>query len=222
MLVSHRYKFIYTKTVKTGGTSVESYFEKYCMKEGEWQFSPSREEYISEHGIIGYRGTNKGNAIFYNHMPAQRIKALVGDKTWNEYFKFCVIRNPYDKLLSAFFFHFDILKNNVAGTKEQLIERFRNWIKSGDGLTTDRNKYAINNRICMDDFMRTESILMDMERICKQIGVPFVPDELPRLKSGFKPADVSLHEYFDLEIDTIVRKHFAFEFEVFGYPYLFQ
>ena len=56
MLVSHRYKFIFTKTVKTAGTSIESYFEKYCMPEGEWKESHNREEYVSETGIIGYRG----------------------------------------------------------------------------------------------------------------------------------------------------------------------
>ena len=39
MLISHRKQFIYTKTAKTAGTSVESYFEKYCMPEGKWQFS---------------------------------------------------------------------------------------------------------------------------------------------------------------------------------------
>jgi len=47
MLVSHRYRFIYTKTIKTGGTSVESYFEPYCMADGEWTESQKRDEYIS-------------------------------------------------------------------------------------------------------------------------------------------------------------------------------
>ena len=37
MLISHRKQFIYTKTYKTAGTSVEVYFEPYCMQEGEWK-----------------------------------------------------------------------------------------------------------------------------------------------------------------------------------------
>lgn len=32
MLVSHRYKFIYTKTVKTASTSVESFFERFVCQ----------------------------------------------------------------------------------------------------------------------------------------------------------------------------------------------
>ncbi len=221
MLLSHRFKFIYTKTAKTGGTSVESYFEKYCMKEGEWEFSHIRDEYNNEHGIIGYRGKDNTGSTFFNHMSAAMIKDYIGDQIWNEYFKFCVIRNPYDKLISAFF-HFDIHKNNVIGTKEELIKRFRNYIRSGEGLVIDRDKYVINNNICMDDFIKTENMLFDLRRICIRIGVPFEPDKLPRLKSGFKPPDVLLNEYYDVETDKIVRKHFALEFEYFGYSFLNQ
>ncbi|KPA10844.1 hypothetical protein MHK_008953, partial [Candidatus Magnetomorum sp. HK-1] len=47
MLVSHRHKFIYTKTFKTAGTSVESYFEPFCMNDGEWSRSHPRDQYIS-------------------------------------------------------------------------------------------------------------------------------------------------------------------------------
>lgn len=53
MLVSHRKKFIYTKTVKAAGTSVVSYFEKSCMPEGAWEFAHFRDEYVSEEGILG-------------------------------------------------------------------------------------------------------------------------------------------------------------------------
>ena len=33
MLISHPKRFIYTKTVKTAGTSVEVYFEPWCREE---------------------------------------------------------------------------------------------------------------------------------------------------------------------------------------------
>lgn len=221
MLISHRFKFIYTKTAKTGGTSVESYFEKYCMKEDEWVFSHVIEESVTEYGIIGYRGKHKNGSQFFNHMPAAMIKELIGDQIWKEYFKFCVIRNPYDKVISAFF-HFDIYKNNISGTKKQLIERFRNYIKCGKGLLNDRDKYVIDNKLCLDDYIRTENMLIDLHRICIRLGIQYAPNELTRLKSGFKPPDVSLLEYFDKETDEIIRKHFAFEFENFGYSSLYS
>ena len=102
MLISHRKRFIFIKTVKTAGTSVESYFEKYCMPEGEWQEAHTRDEYVSEEGIIGYRGPDASSSTWYNHMSAQKLLDLAGRDIWDSYFKFTVIRNPFDKLISAF------------------------------------------------------------------------------------------------------------------------
>lgn len=221
MLISHRKKFIYTKTLKTGGTSVESYFERYCMPEGEWGFSHGRQEYINKTGIIGCRGVNYSSSYWKNHLSAYEIKTRVEEKVWKEYFKFCVIRNPYDKLISAFF-HFDVFRNNITGTKKELITRFRSNIKNGKGLINDRDKYVIDNKLCIDGYIKTENMLCDLARICKILNVLYNPDELPKLKSNFRPGGIVLQEFFDMKTDEIVRTFYAFEFEVFGYPYLFE
>ena len=95
MLISHRKNFIYTKTNKTGGTSVEAFFESYCMPEGQFTPSHGREETISEAGIIGFRGKGDGNSFEWrHHMPARQIREKIGADIWNSYFKFCVVRNP--------------------------------------------------------------------------------------------------------------------------------
>ena len=74
MLVSHHHKFIYTKTVKTAGTSVESFFERFCMPQNEWEFSHGRDEYVSDYGIVGYRGSSRPpDAEYWNHMSAKEI-----------------------------------------------------------------------------------------------------------------------------------------------------
>jgi hypothetical protein len=113
MLVSHRKQFIYTKTVKTAGTTVEAYFEKYCLPEGEWRLSHARDEYAGPTGVVGYRGLNPQGKQWYHHMPARAIKRRVGDDVWNSYFKFSVVRNPFDKLVSPEFTEFrcGILRN---------------------------------------------------------------------------------------------------------------
>ena len=97
MLISHINQFIYTKTAKTAGTSVESYFEKFCMPEDEWEFSHARDEYVSKEGIIGYRGNDARGKKWVNHMSALEIRNNIGNSIWNSYFKFCVIRKyPLD------------------------------------------------------------------------------------------------------------------------------
>ena len=121
MLISHRKKFIFLKTAKTASTSVEAFFESWCLPEGEWEISHARPEYCSESGIIGERSVNARNAIWGNHMPADQIKNRIGTTIWEEYFKFTVVRNPFDKMVSGFYFFEKKMKN--WSTRKMLIEK---------------------------------------------------------------------------------------------------
>src|SRR5215831_6473803 len=92
MLVSHLCRFIYLKTIKTGGTSVEIYFEPWCVPPAQWRGEQhSRAESVSEWGIVGARGSADGfvrpDCAWYNHMPAAAVREKVGSSIWNSYFK---------------------------------------------------------------------------------------------------------------------------------------
>ena len=104
MLVSHRKHFIYTKTAKTASTSVETYFEPLCLAPGRWTFQHARDETVTDEGIIGYRGADTDGKRWFNHMSCEVIRAQLGASRWDDYFKFAVIRDPFDKLLSGYFF----------------------------------------------------------------------------------------------------------------------
>ena len=83
MLISHRKKFIYTKTPKTAGTSVEVYFERFCAPDGAWKFDHERDQYVGSSGIIGARGSYAESAGWYNHMSACEIRRKAGSLIWD-------------------------------------------------------------------------------------------------------------------------------------------
>jgi len=88
MLVSHRKKFIFLKTRKTAGTSVEIYLEPYCLPPVEpFVATHRRQESVTPAGIVGYRGPNNDASQYSNHMTAKALKPLVGDDVWNSYLK---------------------------------------------------------------------------------------------------------------------------------------
>lgn len=234
MLVSHRKKFIYTKTAKTAGTSVESYFEKYCMPEGEWTPEHSRDVYESETGIIGFRGKKKpADCPWYNHMPADQIKAGLGEETWNSYLKFCVIRDPFDKAVSAFF-HFKKarqkkgVKRSYQSIRHCLLsllpepkfasvaEEFEHWLKIG-AMPLDRNKYTINGEFCLDSVIRFEKLHEGMAEICEKIGETFDPESLPQMKRGTRDESVSLSQIYTPRSIAIISKLYDYEIKTFGY-----
>ena len=236
MLVSHRKRFIFTKTDKTAGTSVESYFEKYCMPEGAWEFKHTRDEHVSEAGVIGYRGRQAHLRQWHNHMSAEAIRSNIGDEDWNSYFKFTVIRNPFSKLVSAFTFISKLEQNrpvterlkrivrNLRGKGSPIdrvkgssdVDRFRSWIRNG-GAILDRDRYFIDGEICVDYFIRFEDLAAGVKHVCEDVDVPFEPENMPTLKSGSRDKKVPVKDFYDEETEEAVKELYAFELKHFGY-----
>lgn len=231
MLICHKKSFIFTKTVKTAGTSVESYYEPFCMPEGLWEESHYRDEYISETGIIGYRGENHIGKTYYNHMPAAKIKELVGDKIWNDYFKFTIVRNPFSKLVSGWY-HFYKPNTKIKHRIEYALKRpenlplialgkkdifdFRNWLQNG-GCIIDRNIYMINGKECMDFYIRYESIIDDIKVVNTKLGIESYERILPKFKTGIRDNKIEIRDFYNRRTEKIVRKIYRWEFDRFGY-----
>lgn len=240
MLISHRKRFIFTKTSKTAGTTVEAYFEPYCLPEGQWSFSHRRGEYVSETGIVGYRGPLSGRKlpVWYNHMSARKIRDRIGANTWDAYFKFTVVRNPFDKLISTFFMYenrkkkYTILQKLKALVKKAVdrgnpidrvsgrtdVARFRSWIRKG-GSNIDRNKYLIDGKECVDFFIRFENMSDDIKTVCDRLSLPFESSRINWLKKGKRPKDIHIRDYYDSRTEEIVRGLYSWEFQRFGYEF---
>jgi hypothetical protein len=224
MLVSHRYKFIYTKTRKTAGSSVESYFEPFCMGEGEWTERHFREEYVSAAGIIGFRGkpANMGAARWWNHMPARLIRERLGEDTWRSYFKFCVIRNPFEKAISAFYHD---KRNDRSGRPRQGVlwsdedpQLFEEWLERRPP-PIDRDTFCIQGRFALDDVIRYETLTPDIQRICQRLGLRWRPERLPAFKAGIRPPEATAQRLYTPRSRQMVREAHRFELRYFSYEF---
>ncbi len=83
MLISHDYKFIFIHIGKTGGTSIE---RTLC-------------EYLD----VDFETTKKSpDGEWWKHIWAKDMRKRVGEKLWDDYFTFAMIRNPFDMILSLY------------------------------------------------------------------------------------------------------------------------
>jgi hypothetical protein len=219
MLISHRNRFIYTKTMKTAGTSVEIYFEDACLPaRNNFVRGHAIDEIVTPEGIVGHRGGEVGKK-WYNHMPAALIKQQVGDNVWGRYFKFCVIRNPFDKLVSYWWF---ILTPEERNTYKQqnfteIRSHFSKWAIAAASALVDRNTYQIDGNVCVDFFIRYEKLLDGLEYVCRQVDYPFQPKRLGRYKSDTRAIGEPFRYYFDEAATFAVKSVFGWELEYFGY-----
>lgn len=178
--------------------------------------------------MIGARGEipNTMGAKFRNHMGASEVLQLLGSKQFNKYFKFCVIRDPFDLLVSRFYFRrpsdkSSMIKKAIFRKKinNSQIEEFRNWLKKNRHrkIIDDTHIFTLNEKICMDFFIRYENLLEDIKVVCDRIGLAFNSNELLKLKSGLRNKTIELEEFYDQECIDIVSDMYSTELRHFGY-----
>src|SRR3974390_2492800 len=172
MLCSHQKKFIYLKTRKTAGTSVEIFLEKFCCPPESYIELLNRLESITEDGIIGFRTdrteTLLPNGAFWHHMPAAEVKQLLGKDVWDTYYKFWNVRNPFDKVVSFFWMKLsDVERDHLSSAPfEDVRRRFLTFLSDPLRLPLDQHVFMIDKKPIVDDFIRYEYILTDLKRVC--------------------------------------------------------
>ena len=221
MLCSHSKKFIFLKTVKTAGTSVERFFEEYCLPSAGAERPDSNAEYIGPTGIVGERGPKRqSDPQYFSHMKAADVKSALDEKIWSEYHKFTTIRNPFDKVVSWFWF------NLTSNTKDQLRHadfqntraHFHNFLRTNP-LPIDRAIYMIGSKIAVDSFVKFEALSKDINRVCNDLFIHKTVDQLGHFKSKERIRNEPFQDYYDKDTQRYVAESFAFELDYFSYQF---
>ena len=212
MIISHKHKFIFLKTRKTAGSSIQVTLAEHCGENdiitGQYRLGIDDNSHSA--------GLNMSK--FYTNHPHPELiptKEFLGNAIWDSYFTFAIVRNPYDIAVSRY--HWDI--KGKKGLKETSVEGFKNWVKKGNLLPEDRlYKYTcLSDGVLNVDFIgRYENLEKDLNHICNKIGIPNL--ELPNLKGGFREKK-HYSEFYDEETIQIVSNFFKKDIEVFNYKF---
>ncbi len=228
MIVSHKYRFIFVKTLKTAGTSVEVFLSDVCGEEDiVTPVYPVERSHVArnynglwnpvydliESGGRGFRKTVAdlmARKKFYNHIPAKLLRHRVPSTVWNSYFKFCIERNPWDKTLS----HFHMIRERAGGTLT-----FDEYLGSG--------KFCFNYPIYLDNqgdllvdrVVRYESLNEDLSEVFSNLGVPYDGTLGVKAKSGHRRDKRPYQEVFSREAQNIISDAFDKEIQLHGYKF---
>lgn len=191
-MISHSKKFIFVHITKTGGTSIDIALQKYTER------------------------TKTHQSILEMKEEAAKNFEL------NNYFKFCFVRNPWDKMVSQYFY---IKKKTTYG------KSFEDFIIDFKSTPNDWNFNSTNFPVCyqpvqkkwicgdkgeilMDFIGRFENLQEDFGTICDKIDLPKL--ELPHINSTNHG---HYSKYYNKETREIVSQKFSEDIECFGYKF---
>jgi len=218
MLVSHSKKFVFIKTSKTAGTSVEMYFEPYCLPDESTKITEDRDELICSAGIIGGRGNGVCDNL-HSHMPAKSIKELITDKQWDQYLKFTIVRNPFDRLVSRYFFNRKVKDAiNIGDWKRQyVINDFRLFAQ--DSYYPLLGQITLGPNLVVDKVIRYESLQEGIAEVCELLNVEFDATKIPHLKSGIRDKSFDIKALYDTATIRAVEEKYNREIDLFHYTF---
>ncbi len=231
MILSHRHRFIFIKTTKTAGTSVEIALSRLCGPEDiitplaprdeilrrQWQGRGPQHHlkplsaYTPRDWWRWVRRRQRVN-LFYNHMSAREIRRLVGPDIWNGYFKFCFERNPWDRVISYYYW-----RRQRRGLKLSLEE----FIHSDELLrlkATGWGLYTLDGEVAVDRLCRYENLQEELSEVLAGLGLD-APASLPRAKADLREDRRPYQRVLGPAERERIEEVFADEIALLGYRF---
>ena len=205
MIVSHRHKFIFLAVPRTGTHAVREALAP-LLGEGDWQ----------QEALVG-RTRSPVAALArlgHGHVSARQAEAHLPPEVWRGYFKFAIVRNPYDRYVSVCAM-LNKRRGDYAGVETAFMKRalgvprFRARV-----LVRPQMRLLEDDKgdIPLDFVGRFETVQCSLTEACRRIGLPEV---VLRRRNATRHAPYAA--YYDDELALAVAAFYRDDFDAFGY-----
>jgi hypothetical protein len=152
-------------------------------------------------------GDSREHPAYFNHIGARQIRKRLGRRRWNSYYKFCFERNPWDKVVSEYYWRLGNGHDDGG---------FRNFVMRGD-FPSDFDKYSLDGtRVGVDFVGRYERLEDGLRAALSHLGLP-AEVALTREKGTYRAPQTAGDAIYDDAMSDCVTKAFAREIAAFGY-----
>lgn len=207
MIVSHAKQFVFFAVPKTGTHALRELLSLHKGPE-DWeqqilfgqQQSPIAEIAKIQHG----------------HISVQQIAPHFDQASWQRYFKFAIVRNPFDRFISICFF---LNRKNPL-----FLETPLQWMKSAIKVPRFRERVLVKpqyqqltntqGNIAMDYVGRYEVLQDSIDEICQRLQI-----ETTQLQKRNTSEHKQYREYYDDELKSAVGKFYQEDLARFNYSY---
>lgn len=165
--ISHKHRFIFIHIPKTAGTTICSSWEGSLLK-----------DICKEHGTLG--GTHKSALDLKEMFPQE----------FDSYYKFTVVRDPFDRMVSKFYFkqlnpreNFELAWSDKES--EGMLPQMY-WITDRTLPPQEKDSYhrpdTHYGNIIVDEILRYESLEADLAKVFEKLNIDVDPKVMPHFR----------------------------------------
>lgn len=144
---------------------------------------------------------------FAEHLNLYNTKRWLGDEVWNSYFKFCVERNPIEKVLSYYFWR----TRNGESSMEEFLD---NYLES----LSDYEIYGNQEGVQIDKVIKYEELNEGIALLEDKFGIP-IDIASVQAKTKYRPSSEERSKLLKASQIERIQEAFHKEIKLF-YPHL--
>ena len=213
MIVSLRHRFIFLAVPRTASHAIRVALLPF-LAPGDWEQEGLLRRVRSPLPAIA--------RMSHGHVTLRQVRRHLPAAVWRSSFTFAVVRNPYDRYVSAC----TMLNRHdpeYAGNETAAMKRMLAALHGGVDTSVFRRLTLLRpqtdllmdeaGRIGVDFVGRYEDLPGAFAEICRRIGIPEA--RLPRVNAtAHRPADT----YYDDELRRLVTRFYRRDFALLDYP----
>lgn len=213
-MINHKHKCIFIHISKCAGTSIENAF-------GLLKQPVNKPDYTNLYGWC------EKNKIFLQHATPQELLdlKLLKRETWDTYYKFIIIRDPWDRAYSDYVWmlkqikSFDSFKRFLK--KEGVFEKkltLKNKYYRGDHLKQQYDYFQLDgDKIIYDKVIRFEDLSYELDFLEKKLNVKegFFKQKKKESKRKFKHYSI----FYNAAKRQLLKQYFSNDITEMGYTF---
>jgi len=245
MIISHKHKFIFIKTRKTAGSSIELFLSSFCGPEDvitpltledekvREKQNVSPQKYF-EQGFLPKMLTlmRKSSKPLHPYLAKSSYLRTLTKKTrpiFREHMAAYEIRELVGTDIWNSYFKFCFDRNpwdktvsNYFWDKHDLNLgdiSFEEYLKTENGKNLRWYNYPLytyQDEVIVDFVGKFENLNEDLLKVCNKIGIN-LDGQLPRAKTNIRPKEYHYSYYYNDQNRELIRNHFKKEIDLHGY-----
>ena len=239
MIISHTHKFIFFRTQRVAGSSVEAALSHLLLgddvftsvgeqvegyhknrngsnfripvdrREAGWRLNQFLWSIRPIRNKIMKKRLNYSKVEYWSHIPAKYVKATVPEDVWKTYHKVSIERNPWDREVSRYF--------SKYSRRTQQMPSFGDYLRRASP-SKNFSIYSIDGDVVVDRLMRFESLQNDLRAFLHYLGVE-EQIGIPKTNSSVRKDDLKYRTLYDRETKEFVANLYRSEIEYCGYSF---